>query len=78
MSFGLMVYYGWRKSKKIKSLGVSNPKDINMMVYYGWRKSKKIKSLGVSGLLTPKDFIFYRFPSAIVNHHVYVLWITYS
>jgi hypothetical protein len=30
--------------KKIKSLGVSKPKDINMMVYYGWRKSKK-KSL---------------------------------
>ena len=26
-----MVYYGWRKSKKKKSLGVSKPKDINMM-----------------------------------------------
>jgi hypothetical protein len=30
------------------------------------------------GLLTPKDFIFFRFPSTIVNHHVYVLWFTYS
>ena len=48
----MMVYYGWRKSKKKKSLGVSKPKDINMMVYYGWRKSKIIKSLGVS---KPKD-----------------------
>jgi hypothetical protein len=65
--------------KKIKSLGVSKPKDINMMVYYGWRKSKKIKSLGVS---KPKDInmmvcplvyfllktlFFFKFPSAIVN-----------
>ena len=27
----MMVYYGWRKSKKIKSLWESKPKDINMM-----------------------------------------------
>jgi hypothetical protein len=38
--------------KKIKSLGVNKPKDINMMFYYGWRKSKQIKSLWVS---KPKD-----------------------
>jgi hypothetical protein len=27
--------------KKIKTLGVSKPKDIKKMVYYGWRKYKK-------------------------------------
>ena len=38
--------------KKIKSLGVSKPKDINMMFTVAEGNLKKIKSLGVN---KPKD-----------------------
>ena len=58
------------------SFGLLTPKDfIFLQISFSHSKPSFLSPLVY---LLPKTLFFFRFPSAIVIHHVYVLWFTYS